>query len=211
MRSEKLEEKYTIFSQAISAVKNEASGRQEAAERQIREEREKLAQIVDAQEDAMNALRAAIAAGRDDTAERKAVEDLTIQRSTAEKVVEAVATLNGKPSKEAALAAVVALRDMSKQARDDQNSITDRLTRIKAQITELEQERDALYKQSDDAERIGSNTRTQDKVVELYETAFGPIDVTGHTCGPDENAKRRFIMGVSAGIENTPAGHKLAE
>ena len=211
MRSEQLAEKYAIFSQAISAAKNEAIGRQEAAGRQIREEREKLAQIVDAQEDAMNALRAAITAGRDDTAERKAVEDLTIQRSTAEKIVEAVATMNGKPSKETATAAVDALRAMSKQARDDQNGIYDRLAQIKAQITELEQERDALYKQSDDADRLGSNTRTQDKVVELYEAAFGPIDVTGHTCGPDENAKRRFIMGVSAGIENTPAGHKLAE
>lgn len=205
MRSEKLAEKYSIFSQAISAAKNEANGRQETAERQIREEREKLAQIVDAQEDAVNALRAAIAAGRDDTAERKAVEGLTIQRSTAEKVVEAVATMNGKPSKEAALVAVDALRAMNKQARDDQNSITERLAQIKAQITELEQERDALYKQSDDADRIGSNPRTQDKVVELYEAAFRPIDVTGHTCGPDEIAKRRFIMGVSAGIENTPA------
>lgn len=205
MRSEKLDEKYSIFSQAISAAKHETNGRREAAERQIREEREKLSQIVDAQEDAMNALRAAIAAGRDDTAERKTVEDLTIQRSTAEKIVEAVATLKGKPSKETALAAVDALRAMNKQARDDQNSITERLARIKAQITELEQERDALYKQSDDADRIGSNPRTQDKVVELYEAAFGPIDVTGHTCGPDEIAKRRFIMGVSAGIENTPA------
>lgn len=50
-----------------------------------------------------------------------------------------------------------------------------------------------------------------ERLVKFYEKHYGIIDVTGHAAGNDTNAKHRFLCGITAGIENTPAGRKLIE
>lgn len=47
-------------------------------------------------------------------------------------------------------------------------------------------------------------------LIEMVESYEGPIDITGHSAGMDDSAKMRYINGNLAGIENTPAGQKLA-
>lgn len=47
------------------------------------------------------------------------------------------------------------------------------------------------------------------KRVSIEEQHNGPIDVTGHHAGSDDDAKLRFMKGNIRGIENTPAGRAL--
>lgn len=56
------------------------------------------------------------------------------------------------------------------------------------------------------------NARYPDSnLIEMVESYEGqPIDITGHSAGMDNDAKMRYIDGILAGIENTPAGQKLA-
>lgn len=47
-------------------------------------------------------------------------------------------------------------------------------------------------------------------LIEMVETFEGPIDVRHHAAFNDVDAKMRYVSGVLAGIENTPAGRVLA-
>ncbi|WOO35996.1 hypothetical protein R2R35_19695 [Anaerocolumna sp. AGMB13020] len=61
-------------------------------------------------------------------------------------------------------------------------------------------------------ERITSlipNTHEGAQRVKFYENIHGLIDVKGHRAGTDNEAKRRFVDGTTAGIENTIAGRQL--
>lgn len=205
MRSKELEEKYSAFLGAAKAAENAAENSKDAVSRQIAAEREKLAEIIDQQEDAMNALRDTITAGKDDTAARKTLEELTVKRSTAEKVVEAMKEAAGHPDKGLAIEARAAFGELLQQARADINANHERLTEIEEQIKKLEAERRDLYNANDAAGKFTRASTLADRLIRIYEAAFGPIDVTGHTCGPDIEAKHRFVAGISAGIENTPA------
>lgn len=205
MRSAELEAKYGAFLGAAKAAERAADNQKDAVARQVMTEREKLAQITDQQEDAMKALRDKIAAGEDDTAARKALEELTVKRSTAEKVVEAMQDAAGHPDKKLALAARAAFGELLQQARADGDKYNARRQEIDAEIEKLEAERREVYNASEDAAKFTRSSTHADRVIRIYEEAFGPIDVTGHTCGIDADAKQRFVAGISAGIENTPA------
>ena len=78
-------------------------------------------------------------------------------------------------------------------------------------IEKLEQIKDNVERKADAARRAPDRNDRKDKMIEIVENNEGPIDVTGHSCGNDREAKIRYsLQGCTApGLESIPMNKVL--
>lgn len=88
-------------------------------------------------------------------------------------------------------------------------AIIDVVKEIDSLVDELDRIReDAKAKLNTTYKVIGD--KPDPEMIDLVESAEGTLDVKGHSTGSDDHAKQRYINGSTRGIENTPAGRRLA-
>lgn len=113
--------------------------------------------------------------------------------------------------RDAVLLAVSFYRDFSEVCNEQAESLRELGEKIVKQIEELEAVRKLTEHTVSDLNSKRGNTPKADSLIQLYESIFGEIDIAGHTCGTDKEAKFRFIIGSPRGLEKTEAGKLLAK
>lgn len=212
MISAQMKKRSDEFLKMANAAEAGDDDQQHAAEKLVASEKAKLIKLSNKQKHVMNALFGRRAKRKNHPAEQEELRKLAIQTAASKQIIEAMDGVDGSPEKALGKATQAAFIDMLQQAEGDTKGYLVRTNKIKAQIENLSQELDDILEAAAHTARLSDiNGAYCKRLVKIYEAAFGPVDITGHTCESDDEAKQRFVVGIPEGIRNTPAFQSLLD
>ena len=202
------------YAAALDKAKELRASRQKKIQEAIRAQQAELADLK-AKREAANDERGEAIINGDTKKEAELDEQIkAIDREIAEteQKIEAVGKRStAQTEKDAVRLAVSEFRDFVKVCEEEKEKLRKYAASLEAQIANLaatlEDAEAAIRRISDSS---GNNYKA-DELVSIYETTLGAIDVSGHSCGDEKNAKRRFIRGSVRGLEKTPAAALLED
>lgn len=203
------------FDAAVAAAQRTKDAREGKIAEAIAEQENRLAALTEKKAGLADQLAAAHLEGETEYArelrgEIEAVEE--DERDTAA----VIAALKGHDSAKAEAASVDAAVAAYREAKKAAAALAERAKQIPveidAEIDRLQQEQKRiadLLSMAQNHAKPNTKSPAARQLLDLYEEAKAPIDVSGHLCGDDNVAKLRFIAGILNGIENTPAAELL--
>lgn len=143
------------------------------------------------------------------------IAELAAQAENTRTKIEAIKPGTAKADPELVLTAVRAYAKASKAKADAAVALHRASDRVRSQIKQLNEQYVKLEKAArilsgrySGITRIGIDSDAT-RLIYLYEGCFGEIDVAGHTCRNDTEAKFCFIKGIRRGLEKTGAAKAL--